>query len=94
MVVAGLVVIGVGVVLILAGAVITIFDWKDQRQKRDRVHPGLEGKELGLDASIGALEKLLIELAKHPIGTRLMALGIVCILIGGTLGGVGGLVES
>lgn len=94
MAVAGLAVVVIGVLLIAAGAIITVVDWRDERSKRDKAHPGLEGKALGLDETIGALEKLLIELAKHPVGTRLIALGIVCVLIGGALGGVGGLVES
>jgi predicted RND superfamily exporter protein len=93
MAIASLVIIGVGALLIIIGAVVTVVDWKDQRAKRN-AHPGVEGKAMGLDDTIGALEKLLKELAKHPLGTRMIALGIVCVLIGGVLGGVAGLTGS
>jgi len=89
MAVAAIIVVGVGVVLVLAGLFVTIVDWGDKRKK----HPGLVSKDTGLEGSITALQKLLAELAKHPLGTRLIVLGIVCFLIGGTLGGVAGLVE-
>lgn len=91
MAIAGLAVVAVGVVLILLGAFVTVVDWKDSRKKQEAKHPGLTGEALGLGDTIGALEKLLIELAKHPLGTRLIVLGMVCVLIGGILGGVAGL---
>jgi predicted RND superfamily exporter protein len=86
-----IVVVGIGLILVLLGAIVTIVDWHDHRAASKQSHPGVEGRELGLDTTITALQKLLAELAKHPLGTRLIVLGMVLVLIGGVLGGVSGI---
>lgn len=84
--VAALVVIGVGVLLILAGLFLSVTEGR-----RSSDHPGVDARALGLSETIDALQRLVIALAGHPIGIRLIVLGIVCILVGGVLGGVAGL---
>jgi len=87
--IASLVVIAVGVLLILLGAWISVADWHVGRKSSG--HPGTEGSPLGLDKTLTALQKLVAELGKHPLGIRLIVFGIVCLLIGGILGGVAGI---
>jgi predicted RND superfamily exporter protein len=89
--VAALVVIGVGALLILAGLFVSITDWHDKRKARTREHPGAETKPLGLPETIDSLGQLVEVLAKHPMGIRLIVLGIVCVLVGGSLGGASAL---
>lgn len=85
--IAALVVIGVGVLLILAGLCMSLAE----RPRRSSDHPGVEARELGLSDTLDALQRLVVALADHPIGIRLIVLGIVCIMVGGVLGGVAGL---
>jgi uncharacterized membrane protein len=87
---AALAVIGMGLLLILVGTVVTVLDWWHERSSHDR-NPEIETEALNLGGNITALQKLLAELSKHPLGTRLIVLGIVCVLLGGVLGGVAGI---
>jgi predicted RND superfamily exporter protein len=89
MAVAGIVVVGTGVLLVLVGTLISVTDWRRARGDKGG-HPGIEGESLGLDKTLTALQKLVAELANHPLGIRLIVLGIVCILVGGVIGGVAG----
>lgn len=82
-----LIVIGVGLAMVVIGTVMSVVDWK----KESKTHPGQQTKPLGLADTITALQKLVMALAQHPVGIRLIVLGIVLVLIGGTLGGVAGI---
>ena len=86
MAIASLVVIGVGVLLILAGLYVSLTE-----RSAPPGHPGVEARELGLSDTIDALQRLVVALAAHPIGIRLIVLGILCVIVGGVLGGVAGL---
>jgi predicted RND superfamily exporter protein len=78
MLVAGLVVIALGVVMVSTGAVISIVEWH-------RGGPGRRRSEAAAD--IEAVRRLLKELRRHPLGTQFIAWGVVLILIGGGLAG-------
>ena len=81
--IAGLVVIGVGLALVIAG---TVLAWKEEsaRLKRDAVKGPVTD-------FVSGLAKLMDSLAKHPVGVRLVVLGIVLVFIGGVMAGVSGL---
>jgi predicted RND superfamily exporter protein len=82
-----IIVIGVGLGMIIIGTIISVVDWS----RKGKVHPGEQTKTLGLADTITALQKLMLALAKHPVGIRLIVLGIVLVLVGGVLGGVAGI---
>jgi uncharacterized membrane protein len=84
---AGVITVGVGLAMIVIGTVMSVVDWSRQPD----VHPGEQTKALGLSDTITALQKLVLALARHPMGIRLIVLGIVLVLIGGVLGGVSAL---
>jgi predicted RND superfamily exporter protein len=84
------IVVGVGLAVVVIGVIVTLVDWWDKRKASTKK---LVGADLGLDDDLNALQKLLVELAKHPVGTGLIVFGIVLMLIGGMLGGVGNLTE-
>ncbi len=69
-----------GLALVVVG---TILAWKTETAKRAR------GK--GFTEAVGALAKLATALAKHPVGIRLVFLGIVLVLLGAIMSGVSGL---
>jgi len=82
--IAGIVVIFVGLAVIGVG---TYLSWREDADRRKS-----EAALKGPAEVIKGLAALAEALSKHPVGIRLIFLGIVMIVIGGTLGGVGGLV--
>ncbi len=87
MAIVGLILVGVGIAMIAIGTLITVVDWKNASKS----HPGTQSAALGLSDTLNAFQKLVVALAKHPIGIRLIVLGIVCVLVGGILGGIAGI---
>ena len=87
--IAGLVVLGLGVVMVLAGTVMNIFDWQTARarQRHEEIHVETQN----LADSISALSKLVRALKGSSQGTQLIVLGIVILLIGAALLGFGSL---
>lgn len=80
MLIAGLVVIGLGVVIVLIGVGVSIVEWRSGPRTGGR-------RRSNAAADIEALRRLLEELRSHPFGTQLIVWGIVLILIGGGLVG-------
>ena len=85
MAIMGLVLVGVGILLILLGAYMSLKDWQ---KKLDEL-PHVQKQALG-DALKG-LARLADALKGYPVGQQLIVWGIVIIMIGGILGGVAGL---
>ncbi|MDT0447785.1 hypothetical protein [Streptomyces hesseae] len=83
MAIAAFVIMGLGVLMIICGIVVSLSDLRTQRRKK-----GPEQEELGLGETIGALAELAEALRDYPLGRFLVAWGTVVILIGGVIGGV------
>ena len=81
---AGLLVILLGICLAAAGGVLAYR--AEQGRLADEADRG------GTSEFVGALASLMDALAKHPVGIRLVVLGLLFIVIGGLLGGVAGIV--
>lgn len=79
------VLVGVGVVLILLGAYMSLNDWK---AKRDRAP---EDKAQSFDKTLEGLAKLADAIKGYPVGQQLIVWGILIVIIGGLFGGVSGL---
>ena len=88
MAVAALAVVGVGLLLVVTGVVISISDWRDKKRKAKR--GAMENKPLGLAEDLTALKELALALAEKPLGMQLVVWGVVLLLIGGVMGGVSG----
>jgi predicted RND superfamily exporter protein len=84
MLVAGLVVIGLGVLMVLAGIVMSIVDWNSGRRGGRRP---TGRRRSGAAEDMDALRRLLRELGRHPLGTQFITWGVLLILVGGMLGG-------
>ena len=69
-------IIGVGLILVLVGTGLVV---SEERHK---------AKDKGLSKTIESLAKFADALSKHPVGIRLVFLGIVLIVIGGSMSGV------
>jgi len=82
--VCGITVVFVGLGLVGLGALMAWQEESDRRKRREAVR-GTEDVLNGLAAFADAL-------AKHPVGIRLIFLGVLLIIFGGVIGGVGGLV--
>jgi hypothetical protein len=81
--IAGISVMCGGLVLVGLGAYLA---WREEaRQRRD------QSEFRGVAGILHGLAALADALAKHPIGVRLVFLGIVVIVVGGAIAGVGGL---
>ena len=78
----GMAVVIVGLLLVVLGSGMA---WASER-----VPKGTRTK--GMPETLGGLASLANALAKHPVGIRLVFLGIVLIIVGGIMAGVGGLV--
>jgi predicted RND superfamily exporter protein len=76
MLIAGLVVVTLGVVMVTIGASISIAEWRAGGAGRRRSEAA---------ANIEALRKLLKELRRHPPGTHFIVWGVLLILIGAAL---------
>jgi uncharacterized membrane protein len=81
--VAGFVVLSVGILLILVGLVMSIFDWQTEaaRKRQQQVHIDAQS----LDKTIDALTKLANGLKGTPQGMQLMVFGVLLVIIGGVL---------
>ncbi len=83
--VAGLVLVGVGTLLILLGAYISLQDWNKKRE-------GLtDAQKNALGGALEGLTKLADALKSYPLGQQLIVWGIVVTILGGILGGISGL---
>jgi hypothetical protein len=80
-----LVLVGVGVLLILLGAYLSVAEWKKKLEGK----PTAERNALG--GSLTGLTKLLEALKGYPVGQQLIVWGIVVLIIAGLFGGVKGL---
>jgi hypothetical protein len=85
--VAGFIVMGLGVLLILVGVYVSLADWKRKQQQQEA--SGAEA--LGLDKTLGALAKLADALKGHTLGMQLIIVGIALILVGGVVGTLAGI---
>ncbi len=78
-----LVLVGVGILLILLGAWLSLAEWK-------RANPAaIAARDLG--ETLTGLARLLDALKDYPVGRQLIVLGIVILIIAGIFGGVSGL---
>jgi uncharacterized membrane protein len=85
MAVAGLVVIGVGLLLILIGTYMTLVDWKRKLEGKP------QAERNALSGALKGLAKLVTALKDYPPGQKLIVWGIVLLFVGGVIGGVSGL---
>lgn len=86
MAVAALVVIGLGVILVVAGLVVSLVEFQRSADKTT-----FQNEPLALSDTITALEKLALALLKHRLGMQLIIVGVLLIIIGGVIGGIAGL---
>jgi hypothetical protein len=89
MAVAALVVVGVGLVMVVTGVVISVVDWR--QKNAEAKNQAMRTHALGLAEDLNALRKLVIVLKSQPLGEKLIVYGIVVMVIGGILGGVAAL---
>lgn len=85
MAITSLVLVAVGILLILAGAWMSLRDWKDKRVG------GVGAKKEALDTTLGGLAKVLDALKDYPPGQRFIVFGILVLIIAGLFGGISGL---
>lgn len=78
--VAGFAIILVGLVLVCMGAILA---WREESRNRTNTK--------GFSESVDALGRLAEALASHPIGVRLVFLGIVLVVLGSLVSGVAGI---
>ncbi len=79
------VLVGVGVLLILLGAYMSVKDWQRKLDENPKA------KEQALGDDLKGLAKLAEALKGYPVGQQLIVWGIVIIIIGAMFGGVSGL---
>ena len=77
-----LVLVTVGVVLILVGALMALKDWRRAREA------DVEGKEHALGEALTGLAKVVEALKGYPAGQQLIGFGIVVLIIAGLFGGI------
>lgn len=78
----GLSAMAIGLMMVIVG---TLLAYRDETSRLHRADP-LRGST---DEFTTALARLLEALADHPIGIRLVALGMLMFFLGGTVAGVG-----
>lgn len=78
LVIAGLVIIGTGILLVLIG---TLMAWQEFKAART----------LGVTSFVEKLAELLRALAGQPTSTVLFTFGVLLIFLGGAIAGAGGL---
>jgi hypothetical protein len=88
MAIACFILVGVGVLLILLGAYMSLKDWKDKRDATP------VSTRQSLDKSLEGLTKLADAIKGYPVGQQLIVWGIVIVIIGGLFGGVSGLAAA
>lgn len=81
MAIAGFIIMGVGVLLILVGVYVSLKDWN---RKAQQDAGGAEA--LALDKTLEGLAKLADALKGHTLGMQLIIVGIATILVGGLIG--------
>jgi hypothetical protein len=86
MAIACFILVGLGVLLILLGAYMSLEEWKKELDKHPKV------KEQSLADNLKGLAKLAEAIKGYPRGQQLIVWGIVIIIIGAMFGGVSGLV--
>ena len=80
--VAGLALVIIGALLILAGAYVSLADWKRKREGKT------EAEVNALGGALEGLTKLADAIKNFPLGQQLIVWGIVIVILGGILGGV------
>ncbi|HET7568837.1 MAG TPA: hypothetical protein VFJ91_12655 [Gaiellaceae bacterium] len=90
MAIAALVVIGLGVLMILAGLWVSLSD-RSRKLRAEAAKREVETEALGLAEDLSALQKLADALKGQPLGFQLIVLGIAVLVVGGLLGGISGL---
>lgn len=80
-----LVLVGVGVLLILVGAYMSLGDWKRKREG----NVGFAPQDLG--GTLSGLAKLLEAMKDYPAGQRMIVFGILLVIIGGLWSGISAL---
>lgn len=88
MAIVSLVLVGVGTLLILLGAVMSASEWRRAQSGKFDVKPQ------SLGSTLASLTKLLEALKEYPASQRMIVFGIVVLIIGGIFGGVSGLVDG
>ncbi len=73
--------VGLGALLILLGAFMSLVDWNSKRGGPSFA-PG------GLGGSLEGLSKLLDAMKNYPPGQKMIVFGIVILILGGLWGGV------
>jgi uncharacterized membrane protein len=83
---AGFLILALGMILIVAGVLMIVFDWQTGRaQERERRRAeDVRVKAEGVADSINALAKLVDALKGASLGEQLVVFGIVLLLIGVT----------
>jgi hypothetical protein len=81
------VLVGLGVALIILGAVISVADWN--RRHKQKETKGVITEPTGLDETIKGLAKLADALKGYPLGMQLIVWGVVVLVIAGIFGGIG-----
>jgi len=76
--------VGVGVLLILLGAFMSLRDWHEKLDEKPASKPQ------SLDKTLVSLTKLAVAISGYPVGQQLIVWGIVIIVIGGLFGGLSG----
>jgi hypothetical protein len=79
------VLVGLGGLLIILGAYISLKDWQNKLDQKPRA----EAQALG--QTLKGLAKLADAIKGYPLGQQLIVWGIVIIIIGGIFGGISGL---
>lgn len=87
LILAGLVVLGVGVLMALVGLMMYFFDWQTARSRRRHEAPRVDA--LSLEGILKALTPLVNALKGAPQGMQLVILSIPFLVIGSALLGVG-----
>jgi len=81
------VLVGLGVLLIVIGMIVSLVDWNRRNQPK-----AVEGKVVTEATSLGdtltGLAKLADALKNHTLGMQLVMLGIVVLIVAGIFGGV------
>jgi hypothetical protein len=84
--------VGIGIGLILLGAIISVVEWnrkfRTTQNAAAREEAGVATEGTGLPEALEGLAKLADALKEHPLGMRLIFVGIVILIVAGIFGGV------
>jgi uncharacterized membrane protein len=89
---AGLIVLGVGLALIITGVVLAILEDRRVTKAAQKAAGATGFAPQSLADTISSLAKLAEALLKYSLGMRLVFIGVLLVIIGGAIGGVGGLI--